>query len=570
MIRREMEPLLTSLFHQYPFVTVTGPRQAGKTTLCRTAFPDLPYTNLEALDQREFARIDPRGFLGQFDNGAIVDEVQHVPELLSYLQVLGDERGTNSQFVLTGSENFALSRTISQSLAGRTAILHLLPCSLTERHQAQPEAKVDKVLFAGFYPRILDQDLDPTQAMGDYLATYVERDVRRLGGIRNLEGFETFTRLAAGRIGQTLNLSKLGADAGVSHTTARAWLSVLEASYIAFRLQPYSSNTRKRLTKSPKLYFVDVGLAAFLLGVNDPGQIATHPLKGALFENAVVTEVLKHHHNRGLRPNLMFYRDMQGLECDLLWQSGNEVHAFEMKSGTTVNPSYFKAINQAAKVIPAVSRKFVVHGGMDRQTRSGCEVVPFLRLDEALRGLHRNASPARHTADDTTPVPGNTSDLLDRVFHSLVAPVLKATDEALQPLGRLVFRSVRHTDLILRGPSRIEWEGILEASAWPQTKARFLLPNLNLRDEVLILGRASKFVSHREDGTPQYSIDLKLTWYLEAHQVVQAGTIDDDSIKGFGSTIAYVDLIQSRDKIPAAITALVTKFSHRVNEHLAA
>lgn len=568
MIRREMAPLLTSLFQQYPFVTVTGPRQAGKTTLCRTAFPELPYANLEALDQREFARVDPRGFLGQFDNGAVIDEVQRVPELLSYLLVLGDERGTNSQFVLTGSENFALSRAISQSLAGRTAVLHLLPCSLAERRQAKPEANVDEVLFAGFYPRILDQDLDPTRVMGDYLATYVERDVRRLGGVRNLSGFETFTRLAAGRIGQTLNLSRLGADAGVSHTTAGEWLSILEASYIAFRLRPYATNTRKRLTKSPKLYFFDVGLAAFLLGINEPGQIAPHPLKGALFENAVVTEVLKHHHNRGLRPNLAFYRDMQGLECDLLWQSANGIHAFEMKSGTTVNPSHFKAINRVADGIPAVSGKFVVHGGTDRQTRSGCEVVPFLRLDEVLRELQPDTVPARHNVD--TAIPNHEPDLLDRVFHSLVAPVLKAEDETLQPLGRLVFESARHADLIRRGPSRIEWEGMLGTSAWPQTKTRFLLPKLNLRDEVLILGRTSRFGANREDGTRRFAIELKLTWRLEADQVVQMGTIDDSPIEGFGITIAYVNLNKAQDTIPAVITALAAKFSHRINELLGA
>ena len=568
MIHREMKPLLTSLFRQYPFVTITGPRQAGKTTLCRTAFPELPYANLEALDQREFARVDPRGFLDQFDQGAVIDEVQRVPELLSYLQVLGDERGTNSQFVLTGSENFALSRAISQSLAGRTAVLHLLPCSLRERRQAQPNANVDEVLFAGFYPRLLDQDLDPTRIMGDYFATYVERDVRRMGGVRNLSGFETFTSLAAGRIGQTLNLSKLGADAGVSHTTAREWLSVLEASYITFRLRPYSTNTRKRLTKSPKLYFFDAGLASFLLGINEPDQIATHPLKGALFENAVVTEVLKHHHNRGIRPNLAYYRDLKGLECDLLWQSANEMHAFEMKSGTTVNPSHFKAINRVADEIPAVSRKFVVHGGTDRQTRSDCEVVPFLRLDEVLRELQQDTVPTRHTVDSA--IPNNEPDLLDRVFHSLVAPVLESVDDTLQSLERLVFGNARHADLILRGSSRIEWEGMMKPSTWPQIRSQFLLPNLNLQDEVLILGRTSKFVSNREDGTQRFSIELKLTWRLEAHRVVQMGTIDDSPIEGFGITIAYVNLNKTKGTIPTVITALVAKFSHRVNELLGA
>ena len=572
VIDREMEPVLTSLFSQYPFVTVTGPRQAGKTTLCRTAFPELPYANLEAYDQREFARDDPRGFLDQFDQGAIIDEIQRVPELLSYLQVLGDERGTNSQFVLTGSENLALSRGISQSLAGRTAVLHLLPCSLSERRQVQPEANVDEILFSGFYPRILDQELDPTRALGDYFATYVERDVRRLGGVRNLSGFETFTSLTAGRIGQTLNLSKLGADAGVSHTTASEWLSVLEASYIVFRLRPHSANTRKRLTKSPKLYFHDVGLASFLLGINEPEQIATHPLKGALFENAAVIEILKHHHNRGIRPNLAFYRDSQGLECDLLWRSGNQSHAFEMKSGTTVSSSYFKAINKMTNVLPAVATKIIVHGGRERHTQSGCEVVPFLRLDDALDeltvgSLHRSLDRVGTAAASLT---DKGRDPLDDVFHSLVQPVLYSFGNALQPWEQLVCGKVQQVDLIVRGSSKIEWEGVLSPSNWPQTKSRFLTPNLELQDETLVLGRTTKFVTLTEEGNERFSIELKLAWHFEAHQAVQAGWIDDALIEGFGAAFAYSDPNRAKDTIPAAVTAVVNAFAHRVNQHLQA
>ena len=235
MIDREITRRLTTLFQQYPFVTVTGPRQSGKTTLCRAAFPDLQYANLEAPDQREFAESDPRGFLSQLGEGAIIDEVQHVPALLSYLQVLADEIGRNGLFVLTGSEQFRLSDAIGQSLAGRTALLRLLPFSLAERQRTGASDAINDIIYSGFYPRILDQGLDPWQALGDYFETYVERDVRRLGEIRNLSGFRLFVRLCAGRVGQLVNLSSLGSDAGVSHTTAREWLTVLETSYIVFQ-----------------------------------------------------------------------------------------------------------------------------------------------------------------------------------------------------------------------------------------------------------------------------------------------------------------------------------------------
>lgn len=380
VIERDITDHLTSLFAQYPFVTVTGPRQSGKTTLCRAAFPDLGYSNLEAPDQRAFAQTDPRGFLAQLGTGAIIDEIQHVPELLSYLQVVADERRENSLFVLTGSEQFPLSEAVSQSLAGRTALLRLLPFSLAERRRIGAGEAIDDIIYSGFYPRILDQGLDPRQALGDYFETYVERDVRRLGGIRNLSAFRLFVRLCAGRVGQLLNLSALGSDAGVSHTTAREWLAVLEASYVVFRLPPFHTNIRKRLVKSPKLYFHDVGLASYLLGIEGPGQVATHPLRGALFENVVVAEALKHRFNQGLQPNLTFFRDSQGLECDLLYQTGNGVHAIEVKAGATVASDYFTALNRVGDLLHDVSGKTVVYGGAESQFRSDCEVVPLVEL----------------------------------------------------------------------------------------------------------------------------------------------------------------------------------------------
>ncbi len=387
MIEREIAPCLVTLFEQYPFVTVTGPRQSGKTTLCRAAFPHLDYVNLEAPDQREFAESDPRGFLARFREGAILDEIQRVPDLLSYLQVQADEAGRNSLFVLTGSEQFRLSDAISQSLAGRTALLRLLPFSLVERRQTGASDSIDDILFSGFYPRIHDRKLEPRQALGDYFETYVERDVRRIGEIRNLANFRRFVRLCAGRIGQLANLSSLGADAGVSHTTASHWLTVLEASYVVFRLPPFHANIRKRLVKSPKIYFYDVGLASHLIGIEHAGQIGTHPLRGPLFENAVVVEALKHRFNRGHRSNLSFFRDSSGLECDLLYENGNGMGAIEIKSGATVASDWFDSLNRVAKQLPEVATRAVVYGGAERQARRDGEVVPLTDLSEILEGL---------------------------------------------------------------------------------------------------------------------------------------------------------------------------------------
>ena len=391
MIRREITTVLRRLFEQYPVVTVTGPRQSGKTTLCRETFPGLAYVNLEALDQREFAERDPRGFLTQVGAGAILDEIQRVPSLLSYLQVLVDEQRENGLFVLTGSQRFGLSNAISQSLAGRTALLRLLPFSLAERLSAKPGGSVDDLLYSGFYPRVFDHGLEPRQAYADYFETYVERDLRQLAEVRNLSSFQRFVRLCAGRVGQLLNLSSLGADAGVTHVTVRQWLTLLEASYVAFTLPPWHANIRKRLVRSPKLYFHDVGLACCLLGIEHAGQVATHPLRGPLFENMVVVEALKHRFNRGWSSNLSFFRDSRGLECDLLCRTGNRVAAIEIKSGATINSDFFSALGRVAELVPDVSARAVVHGGAQRQSRSAGEALPFVDFADFLERFEDEA-----------------------------------------------------------------------------------------------------------------------------------------------------------------------------------
>lgn len=372
IVSRLLENPARSLFAKYPILTITGPRQSGKTTMCRKAFPDLDYVSLESPDRREFAIRDPRGFLNGLEQGAILDEIQRAPELVSYIQEIADESRRNSIFVLTGSQQFRVSEAISQSLAGRTGILRLLPFSIGEAMLFRPDMDSDGMLHSGFYPRIYDQDLNPTQALGDYFETYVERDVRQLSEIRNLSGFRTFVRLCAGRVGQLINLQGLGNDAGVSHTTAREWLSVLEASYLVFVLPPLHANISKRLIKSPKLYFFDVGLAAYLLGIENKKQIATHPLRGGLFENLVVIEALKHRYNRGFRSNLHFYRDSAGNEVDLVCSFADRRIGIEIKAGATVSGSFFDGLNRLSDALPVpLAARMLVHGGDQEFNREG-------------------------------------------------------------------------------------------------------------------------------------------------------------------------------------------------------
>lgn len=367
-------------------VTVTGPRQAGKTTLCRLAFPDRPYVNLEQPDSREFARSDPRAFLDHLADGAVIDEIQRVPELLSWIQVEVDAQPAPGRFILTGSHQFELSQQIAQSLAGRTALLRLLPLSLAELDAAGP-LTTDQLLYRGGYPRIHADGLDPTVALGDYFETYVQRDLRELVQLRHLADFERFVRLAAGRVGQILNLQSLAADVGVSGHTAREWLTLLEASYIVFRLPPWFANIGKRLVKSPKLYFYDVGLAAWLMGIRQPEHLVSHPLRGQLFENLAVLEVLKTYANAGERPDLHFFRDSAGNEADLVLEHGGTMILVEIKSARSV-------ASDAMRALAAIRRGLadrqtwgaLVYDGTDAQRRSDYDVVPCRQLHRWLAG----------------------------------------------------------------------------------------------------------------------------------------------------------------------------------------
>ena len=360
---------------QYPVVTLTGPRQSGKTTLCRAAFPQKPYVNLESPDIREFARNDPRGFLASYPDGAILDEIQRTPELPSYLQPVIDDSGTPGQFILTGSQQFEVMTNIGQSLASRTALLKLLPLSIEELSDAEINMEIDELLLTGFYPRIYDVGLKPSQVLGDYIETYVERDIRQLISIKDLALFQKFVRLCAGRVGQLLNLQSLGNDVGVSHTTARSWLTLLQAGYVVFLLQPWHVNIAKRQIKSPKLYFYDVGLASWLLGAEDERHVRYHPLRGNLFENLVIMEALKYRYHRGERSNLYFWRDGKGNEVDLLVENGPEIAPVEIKSGATITDDYFKGLRTfTGKLSRQPKTSALVYAGAEQQKRSDLTV----------------------------------------------------------------------------------------------------------------------------------------------------------------------------------------------------
>ena len=393
-LKRTMEAALLDCAGQYPVVTVTGPRQSGKTTLCRRVFPRKAYVSLESTDTRRYAQEDPRGFLADLPDGAIVDEIQNAPDLPSYIQTLVDDAEATASragrakskglFILTGSQQFEVATTVNQSLAGRTALLKLLPLSLEELGAQGNRASLDELLLKGFYPRLWAEGLQPAQALGNYVETYVERDIRSLLAVKDLNLFQRFITLCAGRVGQLLNLNAMATDCGISHQTARNWLTLLEASFIVFRLPPYFANVRKRLVKSPKLYFYDVGLAAFLLGLENESHVSRDPLRGNLFENMLVMEALKYRLHRGRRGNMHFYRDSNGNEVDLLLNFGPDLFPIEIKSGQTVNNDYFKSLKHFATLFPIPLGAALLYAGKERQQRGEIKVRSFRALPELL------------------------------------------------------------------------------------------------------------------------------------------------------------------------------------------
>jgi hypothetical protein len=396
LARRDLETPLRDAAAHYPIVTVTGPRQSGKTTLCQMAFPRKAYVSLEPLDVREYAQRDPRGFLAELADGAILDEVQHVPDLLSYLQEEVDrDSSRRGRFILTGSQHLGLLHGVTQSLAGRTAVLFLLPPSLAELRRFPKAAEVTgdlfPALFAGAYPRIHDQGIPPSRWLADYLTTYVQRDVRQVLRVGDLQAFTSFVRLCAGRTAQELNLSTLGADAGVTHNTARSWLSVLETGLLLFRLPPWHANLRKQLVKAPKLHFVDSGLLCHLLGIREPEQLRHHPLRGAIFESWAVSEVHKAWLHRGLQPRLHHFRESRGLEVDLVVDRPDALEFVEIKSAETVAADFFRSLERLAALLAPGERRRIgqqlIYGGTRPQRRSAGRVIPWQAIaDQAWAG----------------------------------------------------------------------------------------------------------------------------------------------------------------------------------------
>lgn len=385
MIERDLAPQLREAAATFPAVTLTGPRQSGKSTLCRDVFPDHPYANLESPDVRAFAESDPRGFLAQFPDGAVLDEVQRVPDLVSYLQPMIDTHPAPGRWILTGSQNFALLESISQSLAGRSAVLHLLPLSYNEIVRfGGPRMSLDEVMFTGGYPRIYDRGVPASDWLSAYAATYIERDVRSVSKVGDLVTFQRFLELCAGRTSQLINYSNLAGDAGIAQPTAKSWLSILEASFILFRVPVWSGNLRKRLVKMPKMHFYDTGLACWMLGIRTPDQLRSHPLRGALFETWVVSEVAKHRLNTGERGGMSFYRDQHKSEADLIADTANGPRVLEVKAGQTVTADMLRPATRIVESLgkTAGAEACVVYGGEDMQLRNGVRVVPWRKLGE--------------------------------------------------------------------------------------------------------------------------------------------------------------------------------------------
>lgn len=377
MINRSVASIILSNSKTYPFVGLVGPRQSGKTTLAKALFPDYTYVSLENIDQRTYAEQDPRGFLATYPNHCIFDEIQKVPDLFSYLQEIGDQAGMG-RYILTGSQNFLLHKHISQSLSGRIALLPIYPFSMGELSSAslgfeQPE----DYMFTGMYPPIYDRSIPPTNWYPNYIQTYIERDIRDLTQITQLSTFQVFVKLCAGRIGQILNLSSLARDCGITHNTARAWLSLLETGYIVYLLRPYYRNFNKRLVKMPKLYFYDTGLAASLLGIQSAEQMNSHYLRGELFENFALTEYLKHKANTQSNAEYFFWRDQAGREVDLLAETGVSLSAIEIKAGKTISEEYVKNLIYLQSLFVNAQTKLkplVVYAGDLAQTRSSIPI----------------------------------------------------------------------------------------------------------------------------------------------------------------------------------------------------
>ena len=383
MIARQLEEKIESLVGKFPVLSITGPRQSGKTTLVRQLFPEYSYVNFEDIEQRQFASSDPKNFLDSKGNHLIIDEAQYVPDIFSYLQIYVDN-DPEKQYIITGSQNFLLMEKITQSLAGRVAIFYLLPFSMKElEHTEFQQSSWQEYIFMGGYPRIYDKQLNPTKWLMNYITTYVERDARQLLNIGDLNSFQKFIALCAGRIGQLINFTSVANEISISYHTVQKWLSILETSFITYRLYPHHKNYNKRLIKTPKLYFYDTGLASAILGIKNIAQLQTHFLKGELFENLIINELFKHRFNMGMPSDYYFWRDNKGIEIDCLQADGINTKAIEVKSGVTIHQDFFKNLLYYQKLSGLSNDQLIlVYGGAESHQRNSARVVSWKDIDK--------------------------------------------------------------------------------------------------------------------------------------------------------------------------------------------
>ena len=388
IVKRDMARLLVKDAEKFPAITLTGPRQSGKTTLCRAIFPEHPYVNLEAPDVRQFALEDPRGFLAELPDGAILDEIQRTPDIPSYLQSVIDSQPVPGRWILTGSQNLTLSETVSQSLAGRTSIRQLYPFTYSELQHFEgcPESIIE-TLFMGSFPGIFYLGMDPTDWYRSYIATYIERDVRMMKNIGDLTTFQRFVELCATRTAQLLNYASLAGDCGISQPSAKSWISLLEATNLVFRLTPFHANLRKRIVKMPKLHFIDTGLLCFLLGIRSVEHLQTHPLAGSIFESWVVSEFMKHRCNSGETRGLSFYRDSNGAEVDLIVNELNVIKLIDAKLSRTASSSLFAGIRRVARHFDSFDsvENIAVYGGEQPQNRSIGTILPWNQINSLMQ-----------------------------------------------------------------------------------------------------------------------------------------------------------------------------------------
>ncbi len=388
-IERDITQRAKELLTKFPVLLITGPRQSGKTYFVKKKFSNFNYISLEDIDLRTAARTDPRGFLESLGEKVIFDEIQRAPELLSYIQTRVDRLDKNSIYILTGSHQLYLMNNISQSLSGRVAILNLLPFSLQEIKDLIDKNNSDEILIKGFYPRIYDHNIEPSDFYSSYIATYIERDVRALTNIKDLTSFETFIKLLSGRTAQILNLSSIGNDCGVSHNTIKNWISILEASYIIYRLKPYYKNIRKRLIKTPKIHLIDPGIVSYLLGIKNISNISFHPLKGNIFETMVFSEILKTIYNKGLKYDLSYYRDIGGKEIDVIIEGENQLALIEIKSSKTISNDFFKSFKNTKEIFRGKQIfNYLIYAGEYEFVHNNIKILNYLSINKIFENFY--------------------------------------------------------------------------------------------------------------------------------------------------------------------------------------